>query len=186
MVEMFNCTFSLFSNQFYPGKKLRECTFRNVSKHNVDHFLEYISNDNGKGILNVLRIEYSIHLMGFRFHTSKLNHYSAFHLLIFISSGSYRREKEKVCARACTKLRVTFGYPWIYDVKNNDSGSISFYFETSIPVRESQLKYDGASLFAEIGGYTGLLLGISFLDFSKMLNYCWERINLVGPSENNG
>ena len=65
MVEMFNCTFSLFSNQFYPGKKLRECTFRNVSKHNVDHFLEYISNDNGKGILNVLRIEYPIHLMGF-------------------------------------------------------------------------------------------------------------------------
>ena len=118
-------------------------------------------------------------------YTDLPNHNSVSHVLMFIT-GSYRREKEKGCARACTKLRVTFGYPWIYEVKNNDSGSISFYFETSIPVRESQLKYDGASLFAEIGGYTGLLLGISFLDFSKMLNYCWERINLVGPSENNG
>ena len=60
LVEMFNCTLLLFSNQFYPGKKLRECTFRNVSKHNVDHFLEYISNNNGKGMLYVLRKEYSV------------------------------------------------------------------------------------------------------------------------------
>ena len=65
MVEMFNCTFSLFSNQFYPRKKFKECTFRNVSKHNVDHFLGYISNDNGKGMISVFRKEYLVYMIIF-------------------------------------------------------------------------------------------------------------------------
>ena len=51
MVEMFNCTFALFSNQFYPNKDdiFEECAFKNTSKDNADHFLSYISNSNGKG-----------------------------------------------------------------------------------------------------------------------------------------
>ena len=52
MVEMFNCTFALFANKFYPpnNEVFEECTFRNTSKHNVDSFLNFISNNNGKGI----------------------------------------------------------------------------------------------------------------------------------------
>ena len=65
MVEMFNCTFSLFSNQFYTGNKLKECTFRNVSKRNVDNFLGYISNDNGKGMISVFRKECIVHTIIF-------------------------------------------------------------------------------------------------------------------------
>ena len=53
MFEMFDCTLELFANKFFSAENNRsnECTFKNISKYNVDSYLEYISNDNGKGIL---------------------------------------------------------------------------------------------------------------------------------------
>lgn len=97
-----------------------------------------------------------------------------------LSLGQFGDETAKQCSRACTNLEVSFGYPFIYEAKKNSSGFITLWFKTSIAVRESQLKYDGASLFAEIGGYTGLLLGVSVFDFAKIFNYCLERINILG------
>ena len=75
-------------------------------------------------------------------------------------------------------MEVTYGYPFVYEVKKGSSGFITLYFKTLIAVRENHLKYEAATLFAEIGGYTGLLLGVSVFDFSKIFNYCWERIKM--------
>ena len=80
------------------------------------------------------------------------------------------------CPRACDYMDITFGYPSIYEVTNISSPSVTMYFKTSIPVRESQYAYPRSSLFAEIGGYTGLLLGFSLLDFTKVVKICSQKM----------
>ena len=89
--------------------------------------------------------------------------------------GSASEEISKKCLKACTYLDITYGYPFIYDVKSNPF--ITLYFKVSVAVRESQLDYDLTSLFAEIGGYTGLLLGISMADFAKMFKLLYDNVH---------
>ena len=95
--------------------------------------------------------------------------------------------------KACTYLDITYGYPFIYDVKDprtqKHQGSTPFillYFKVLVAIRESRLAYDLTSLWAEIGGYTGLLLGISMADFAKMFKllvhgFLRRRNNLDPP-----
>ena len=77
-------------------------------------------------------------------------------------------------------MDVSFGYPSIYDIEDDDESSLTFYFKTSIPVRESHIAYPRSSLFAEIGGYMGLLLGFSILDFAKVVDLFCHRIKGLG------
>ena len=97
-------------------------------------------------------------------------------LNFFLFLGLLNDDVAKQCSKACTYLDVDYGYPFIYDVKNGSMPSITLYFKTSVAVRESHPAYDVASLFAEIGGYTGLLLGVSVFDFAKMFKLLSERI----------
>ena len=85
-------------------------------------------------------------------------------------------EVSRYCFDACTSLDVTYGYPFIYEARNGSDSFITFYFKTSVAVRESHPAYDRASLFAEIGGYTGLLIGVSVFDFARMLKLVSEKL----------
>ena len=105
--------------------------------------------------------------------------------------GFVSEEISMKCSKACTYLDITYGYPFIYDVTDGSTPFITLYFKTSVAVRESHLAYDLTSLFAEIGGYTGLLLGISIADFTKMFKVAYEncyrifrRWNEVDPLKN--
>ena len=75
-------------------------------------------------------------------------------------------------------MDISFGYPATFNV--TDNSSLTFYFRKSIPVRESHLAYPLSSLFAEIGGYMGLLLGFSFLDFANVVESFSRRIQTLG------
>ena len=55
--------------------------------------------------------------------------------------------------------------------KNNDKeGYIKYEFRRKIVVESSQLNYTQLTLLAELGGYMGLLLGVSLLDISSIFN----------------
>ena len=56
--------------------------------------------------------------------------------------------------------------------KNNDDkeGYIKYDFKRKVNVQSSQLIYTQLSLLAELGGYMGLLLGVSLLDISSIFN----------------
>ena len=55
--------------------------------------------------------------------------------------------------------------------KNNDKeGYIKYEFRRKIVVESSRLNYTQLSLLAELGGYMGLLLGVSLLDISSIFN----------------
>ena len=77
-------------------------------------------------------------------------------------------------------MDFTFGYPSIYPIKDNSTSQLTIYFGTSVSIRESHIAYGSSSLFAEIGGYTGLILGFSFFDFAKLFNFVSERIQKFG------
>ena len=87
----------------------------------------------------------------------------------------YDGESTKEWQAACNKIVSSFGFPMIYPIKNNTPSKLIMYFETSVSIWESRLAYDKSSLFAEIGGYTGLLLGFSFFDLSKLFIFFSDK-----------
>ena len=91
------------------------------------------------------------------------------------------------CAHACTYMDITFGYPFIYEIASDAVSSITLYFKTSVALRENHIAYDVASLFAEIGGYSGLLLGVSVFDvLAKPLNFLSQKIKASFCRNKNG
>ena len=53
---------------------------------------------------------------------------------------------------------------------NDKEGYIKYEFRRKIVVESSQLNYTQLTLLAELGGYMGLLLGVSLLDISSIFN----------------
>ena len=88
----------------------------------------------------------------------------------------------KGCPAPCNTIDFTFGYPSVYKTNHNATSRITLYFATSVSVRESRLAFPGSSLFAEIGGYTGLLLGFSLFDFAKFFEFISEKIQKFGKA----
>ena len=97
-----------------------------------------------------------------------------------ILDGIFDGDNVKGCYKPCDYMDVSFGYPSIYDITDDGESSLTFYFKTSIPVRESHIAYPRSSLFAEIGGYMGLLLGFSILDFAKVVDLFCHRTEGLG------
>ena len=59
--------------------------------------------------------------------------------------------------------------------KEDNKGRINFYFEKRVLLSEEHYFYTGLSLLAEIGGYLGLLLGVSFLNFASWVAFLVQR-----------
>ena len=59
--------------------------------------------------------------------------------------------------------------------KEDNKGRINFYFEKRVLMSEENYFYTGLSLLAEIGGYLGLLLGVSFHNFASLVALLVQR-----------
>ena len=77
----------------------------------------------------------------------------------------------------CASMPVIFAGQ-ANSAKNNDDkeGYIKYDFKRKINVQSSQLIYTQLSLLAELGGYMGLLLGVSLLDISSIFNTIFLKI----------
>ena len=75
-------------------------------------------------------------------------------------------------------MDIIFGIPIISDIDNSKKSTMKMYFKKMIQVRRSYLAYSIISMFAEIGGYLGLLLGYSLLDLTNILDkiFNWMRM----------
>ena len=56
---------------------------------------------------------------------------------------------------------------------------VTIYFDQWVSVRENRLVFSISSLFAEIGGYMGLLLGLSLFDVAKLFVVVSEKIQNI-------
>ena len=68
------------------------------------------------------------------------------------------------CISPCATIPLNFG---VADKSPYVNGSFHYrvYFKKFIPVQREVTKYPFESFVAEVGGYLGLLLGVSVLDF---------------------
>ena len=71
----------------------------------------------------------------------------------------------------CQNFNFFLGMPDI-DEKDNDPDEayIRLYLKTKIKVKSTVLYYDSTTLAAEIGGYIGMLLGVSLVDLVIIAN----------------
>ena len=75
-------------------------------------------------------------------------------------------------------------YPFSLFQRTDSKGAITLYFQLQVVMSKQEYFYSGLSLLAEIGGYLGLLLGVSFLNLASwaaeliqsMLKYSTLRI----------
>ena len=88
-----------------------------------------------------------------------------------------RRYYSDFCSMPCSKMRVTFT-SFVIDTENNpkNEASVKLYYQSLVSVQKSTLRYTFLSLVAEVGGYLGLLLGMSLFDIYKVIEFLLQRI----------
>ena len=70
----------------------------------------------------------------------------------------------------CATMDIYLGVPFIAKDGDKDKAYTKLYLKSKIRVKTTALAYDGLTLLAELGGYTGLLLGLSGVGLTFLLN----------------
>ena len=82
------------------------------------------------------------------------------------------------CLLPCEMMTVTFaGFDSIDYNGNENETYVKFYMKDQIQVKTSRLSYSKVSFLAEVGGYIGLLLGVSLMDFASLIDKMFALIN---------
>ena len=82
------------------------------------------------------------------------------------------------CPSPCATMTFSFGIPDTQP-RVKDKYQYKVYFKRYIGVTKESLKYPVESLIAEVGGYLGLLLGVSVLDclvLPKKFHHLWNSL----------
>ena len=74
----------------------------------------------------------------------------------------------------CTGMDIYLGLPFISKTDKN-VGYIKLYLKSTVKIKSTVLDYQFLSLVAELGGYVGLLLGISCVKILITLNSVFMR-----------
>jgi hypothetical protein len=77
------------------------------------------------------------------------------------------------CVTPCINDAISYGFPYLREsFQKSEIGYTTVYykFRRMIAVKKMVYTYDLISMVAEIGGYSGLLLGVSLLDLSKIVH----------------
>ena len=100
------------------------------------------------------------------------------------SYGNFEHDSlDEICPLDCSSMTIIYT---VSDVDlhdgNEDEAYVKIYFKNHIKVSKSIIGYTEISLMAELGGYIGVLLGISLMDITSILNhiidYCCSKVPL--------
>ena len=82
------------------------------------------------------------------------------------------------CITPCEKMRVNYAGHDSMDPNGQDNEAyVKFYIKDEIQVKKSHLSYSEVSLLAEVGGYVGLLLGVSLKDIASLFDKVFTFFN---------
>ena len=76
----------------------------------------------------------------------------------------------------CAGMDIYLGLPFITNNGDENEAYIKIYLKPSIKVKNTVLNYDFVTVVAEVGGYIGLLLGISVVDITIKINSLLVRV----------
>ena len=95
------------------------------------------------------------------------------------ASKQYKEMKENgqraLCQKPCETTEVFSGMA-SFDHTEEDLAKMKIYLKTNTKVKKSVLDYSWLTMVAEIGGYTGLLLGISLVNVNSVLDKFFDRL----------
>ena len=74
-----------------------------------------------------------------------------------------------LCDSPCTGMDIYLGLPF-FAAGNEGLAYIKIYIKSALKVKTTVLDYGFVTLFAELGGYVGLLLGLSAVKVSVVIN----------------
>ena len=82
--------------------------------------------------------------------------------------SSFPQSKNKPCA----KMDIFMGLPLVDNRPTNPSNEsyIRLYIKSNVKVKSVIMYYDFSTFVAEIGGYVGMFMGMSLMDFTIMCN----------------
>ena len=81
-----------------------------------------------------------------------------------------------LCDSPCAGMDVYLGLPFISST-NDTWAYIKIYLKSTVKTKSTVLDYCPLQLLAEVGGYVGLLLGISVVNIATMFNsYLMRRL----------
>ena len=83
----------------------------------------------------------------------------------YLSSNGQR----SLCRIPCSTIEVFLGLPFDGE-EDADTAYIKLYVKSTVKMKKTVLDYTWVSMLAEIGGYTGLLLGISVVNITSYVD----------------
>ena len=80
-----------------------------------------------------------------------------------------RNKENKVCENPCSTIQTYFGLLFKDPKYDGNHASLNIYLQSMTTIKLTVMDYDGVDMVADIGGYTGLLLGMSAIHLSRFL-----------------
>ena len=88
------------------------------------------------------------------------------------------REPRAPEAKPCSEMKVLLAPPMISS-RNIKEAYIRLYIKSDVKIKNIILYYDANSLFADLGGYIGMILGISIMDLIVICNSASSKVILT-------
>ena len=72
------------------------------------------------------------------------------------------------CEAPCSTMDISYGVLFSDGTRTDGKSSIRFYLKSNVEFKQTIYDYTLLSLLADIGGYTGILLGVSVANVSTI------------------
>ena len=89
----------------------------------------------------------------------------------------YSTTTTRTCMSPCVSMEIFFGLLFDDTFRNDDKSFLRIYLKSKIKFQQTIYDYTLLTLLAEIGGYTGLLLGISVSNITTVLESMFQWLN---------
>ena len=86
-----------------------------------------------------------------------------------------RRNQNNICSNSCNFTDVNLNPP-IIENRQNLIAKTAFYFKRDIKTSNEYFIYTQLHMIAEIGGYVGLMLGVSFINIGSLINKLLDKM----------
>ena len=80
-----------------------------------------------------------------------------------------RNNENRLCENPCSRIQAYFGLFFKDATYDGDKAYLKIYLQSMTTIKLTVMDYDGVAMVADIGGYTGLLLGMSAIHLSRFL-----------------
>ena len=89
---------------------------------------------------------------------------------------AYRKMSQIPNYKPCAWIDVILGMPHVSPEQQKEGAFLRLYFKSHFKIKSMIAYYDISSLIADVGGITGMLLGISLIDLTVQFNNLLVRV----------